>query len=147
MAQGAEDFFKLSKRLKMAGELGMRKELHRGMRGAAKPLIPKVKAAALRTLPRRNGLNERIAGKKYAAQVLTGITTAGVRITGAKVDPRINNEGRVFHPVFGRRPGEIQMVPAAKGYFSDTIADSAPDIRDDLKNVVQGYLDQLGRPL
>lgn len=147
MAEGGEDFFKLSKRLKAAGDLGMRNELHKGMRVAARPLIPKVKAAAMRDLPRRNGLNQRIAKKSYKAQVLTGITTAGVRITGSKVDPRINNEGRVYHPVFGRQPGEVQMVPAAKGYFSDTIADSAPDIRDDLKGVVQRYLDVLGRPL
>jgi hypothetical protein len=137
--RGADDFLALSKRLKAVGETGLRKELHKAMGSAARPLIPKVQEAARRNLPKRGGLNERIARKPYRAQTRTGMQTAGVRITGSKVDPRINNEGRVYHPVFGRTPGEIQPVPQAKGYFDETLAAEGPKVRDDILDVVRDY--------
>src|SRR5438874_2724411 len=101
--RGAENFLKLSKALKAAGQTELRKELNKTMRDAAKPLIPKVQQAARDKLPKKNGLNERMARKSYRVQVRTGAQAAGVRIVGTKLDPRINNEGRIFHPVFGRK--------------------------------------------
>lgn len=137
--QGANDFLALSKRLKQVGEGEMRKELHKAMRDAAKPLIPKVRQAAMKDLPSAGGLNRRIAKKPLRAQQRTGARTAGVRIVGTKVDPRIN-EGRVWHPVFGdRKPGAIQPVPAAKGYFTDTLAEAGPEVRDEILAVIRDY--------
>ena len=143
--KGADDLLKLSKKLKAAGQTELRKELHRDVRETAKPLIPKVRAAARKQLPKAGGLNERIAKKPYRAQVRTGAKTAGVRITGTKVDPRIN-EGRVWHPVFGRRkPGEIQRVPSADGYFDDTLRDEGPEIRDELRKTLAAWTNRLAR--
>lgn len=142
--KGAEDLLKLSKRLKAAGQTELRKELHKAMRGAAKPIVPKVREAAREQLPKSGGLNERIARKPYRSQVRTGAKTAGVRITGSKVDPRIN-EGRVYHPVFGRRPGVVQQVPAAKGYFDDTIREQAPEVRDELRRVLEVWTQRVVR--
>lgn len=138
-ARGAEDFLALSKRLKAVGEKELRKELHRAMGQAAKPLIPKVKEAARRNLPKAGGLNERIARKPLRVQTRTGATTAGVRIVGTKVDPRIN-QGRVAHPVFGR-PGStvVQYVPEAVGYFDETIAADGPAVRDEVLEVIRDY--------
>lgn len=136
--RGAEDFLALSKRLKAAGALELRKELNKAMRNAAKPLIPKVREAARSNLPKGGGLNEHIAKKPFRVQTRTGATTAGVRIVGTKVDPRIN-EGRIYHPVFGRKPGVVQRAPAAKGYFSKTLEKSAADVRDDLTKVMSDY--------
>ena len=128
--KGANDFLALSKKLKAAGETGLRRELNKGLQRAAKPLIPKVREAARRELPKAGGLNERIAKKPYRVQVRTGAKTAGVRVVGTKVDPRINAAGRVAHPVFGRpKSTVVQIVPEAKGYFTDTITESGPDIR------------------
>jgi hypothetical protein len=145
--KGAEDLLALSKRLKAAGQKDLRNELHKAMRDAAKPLIPKVRAAARAKLPKAGGLNERIAKKPYRSQVRTGATTAGVRITGTKVDPRIN-EGRVWHPVFGdRKPGAIQRVPSADGYFDDTLRESAPEVQDELRRTFSAFVDRLVREL
>ena len=145
--KGANDFLALSKRLKAAGETELRKQLHKGIGNGARPLIPKVREAARKDLPKRGGLNERIAKKPYRVQVRTGAKTAGVRIVGTKVDPRIN-QGRVWHPVFGeRKPGAVQQVPEAKGYFSDTLADNAPQIRGEVVRALDDFVKQIARPL
>lgn len=142
---GADDFYKLSKALKNAGEKGLRNELHKTVREAAKPLIPKVKQAARDALPKRGGLNERIARKPLRAQTRTGAKTAGVRIVGSKVDPRIN-AGRVYHPVFGRPgSGVVQQVPEAAGYFDKTIEKNAPQVRDDLVRAMTNFADRIIR--
>lgn len=140
--RGADEFLRLSKSLKAAGQTGLRKELNKAMQAAAKPLIPKVKAAAAATLPKRGGLAQRVARKPYRVQVRTGEATAGVRITAAKIDPRID-EGRLFHPVFGRKPGVVQSV--TPGYFSDTMSESGPAVRDDLAQALEDFAGSLLR--
>lgn len=142
--QGADDFLKLSKALKDAGQTGLRKELNKVMRDASKPLIPKVKAAAASELPHSGGLAQRIAKKPYRVQTRTGAQTAGVRIVGTKVDPRID-QGRVYHPVFGRKPGVVQSVPG--GYFSETLANEGPTIQAEVLAAFTGFVDRLAREL
>jgi hypothetical protein len=145
--KGANDFLALSKRLKEAGRKDLRNELNKAMRTAAKPLIPKVREAARADLPKHGGLNERIAKKPYRAQTRTGARNAGVRIVGSKVDPRINDEGRVFHPVFGHKPGVVQDVPKANGYFSDTLRSQGPGIRDDVVRALGDFVTDLTKRL
>lgn len=150
--RGADAFLAVSKRLKAAGETELRKELHKAMRDAAKPLIPKIREAARADLPQAGGLNERIAKKPYRSQVRTGAKTAGVRITGTKVDPRIN-QGRVAHPVFGRKGKAknggknvvVQQVPEAEGYFDETIREQAPEIRAELVDTMAEFLNRLAQ--
>jgi hypothetical protein len=144
---GANDFLALSKRLKAAGEKELRNELNKVMRSAAKPLIPKVREAARASLPKHGGLNERIAKKPFRAQTRTGAATAGVRIVGTKVDPRINDEGRVFHPVFGHKPGVVQNVPDAKGYFDETLSKEGPGITRDVVSALNDFRNSITRPL
>lgn len=146
-AQGADAFLLLSKRLKEAGDTQVRNELHKAVRAAGRPLIPKVREAARRDLPRAGGLNERIAKKPYRSQTRTGVRTAGLRITGTKVDPRINESGRVVHPTFGRRPFVVQTVPGAKGYFDKTLQAEAPAIRAAVTEVLVEFAGRLSRPL
>lgn len=150
--KGAEDLLALSKRLKAAGQTELRKELHKDIRNAAKPLIPKVRAASLAELPSRGGLNRRIARKPYRSQVRTGAKTAGVRIVGSKVDPRIN-QGRVWHPIFGRkgkaknggRNSVVQKIPSADGYFDETISENATAIREDLRRALAAWAERVAR--
>jgi hypothetical protein len=151
--KGANDFLKLSKALKAAGKTDLRKELHKAMRDAAKPLIPKVREAARRELPHRGGLSERVAKKPYRAQVLTGAKTGGVRIVGTKVDPRIN-EGRVWHPVFGRkgkpkkeggRNSVVQKVPEAAGYFDKTLEQSRSQVRASVISSLNEFAERIAR--
>jgi hypothetical protein len=140
---GADDFFKLSKALKAAGQGGLRKELSRAVSQAAKPLIPKVRESARERGPKKNKLNERLAKKPYRAQTRTGAQTAGV---GTKVDPRINSQGRIAHPVFGR-PGStvVQFDPDLKGYFDDPLRASAPQVRADVVAVLEQFADRIVR--
>lgn len=142
--KGANDFLALSKRLKAAGEKGLRNELNKAMRDAAKPLIPKVRAAAAAQLPQSGGLAQRIAKKPFRAQTRTGAKTAGVRIVGTKVDPRID-EGRVFHPVFGHKPGVVQSVRG--GYFSDTLQRENAAIRAEVLRALSDFTERVTRGL
>lgn len=144
--QGADKFLKVSKALKAAGENGLRKELNKAMQSAAKPLIPKVRDAARAKLPTTGGLNERMARKPYRAQTRTGAKTAGVRIVGTKLDPRVDKQGRVAHPVFGRPNSTVvQQVPEAKGYFSETLAREGSAVRDELVRTLDDFVDRIVR--
>lgn len=136
--RGANDFLAVSKKLKAAGEGGLRKEFHKAIQQAAKPLVPKVREAARRDLPKGGGLNERIARKPMRVQTRTGAKTAGVRIVGSKVDPRIN-QGRVYHPVFGHKPGVVQQVPEAAGYFDETLRDASPEVQAEVREVLTDW--------
>jgi hypothetical protein len=61
-----------------------------------------------------------------------------VRIVGTKVDPRINSQGRIAHPVFGRKGSTVvQQVPRLKGYFDETLRESAPQVRADVVAVLE----------
>lgn len=144
--RGTNDFLALSQALKRAGETQLRKELHKAVQAAAKPLIPKVREAAEANLPKQGGLNRRIAKKPYRVQARTGANTAGVRIVGTKVDPRINAQGRVAHPVFGRRNSTVvQSVPEARGYFDETLSKGAVPTREAVVRALSDFADRIVR--
>jgi len=151
--RGAEDFLALSKALKAAGQTELRKALHKGMASAAKPLLPKIRQSARDRAPKAGKLNERLARKPYRAQARTGAATAGVRIVGGKVDPRMNALGRVYHPVFGRkgkaanggRNAVPQTVPELRGYFDEPIRESEREIRGDLIRALEDFKNSLVR--
>jgi hypothetical protein len=143
--RGARDFLTVSKALKDAGETGLRKEFHRTVRDAAKPLPKKVKQSARDRAPKEGGLNEALAKKPVRVQTRTGAKTAGVRIVGTKVDPRINDLGRIQHPVFGRKPPVIQYVPRLKGYFEDPLKESGPEVQAAVVEAMNGFTRRLLR--
>jgi len=143
--RGARDFYAVSKHLKEAGQGGLRKEFHKTVRDAAKPLIPKVREAARAKGPKQGGLNEALAKKPLRVQTRTGAKTAGVRIVGTKVDPRINDLGRIQHPVFGRKPKVVQYDADLKGYFDDTLAKEAPAVQDAVVRAMVSYVRNLIR--
>lgn len=158
---GAQAFYELSKRLKQAGGTGkgsIRNEMHAAVKRAAKPLPKAMKQAARDKLPKRGGLNERIAKRTPKVVTRTGVTTAGLRIQDNKTDPRINAEGRLWHPIFGRKgPNEkpsaqypkgkknstVTKVPGAEGYFDDTARAEAEQVRDDVVAVLEDYARRL----
>lgn len=147
--EGADAFYKLSKRLKEVGGTGkgsLRSEMNAALRKAVKPVVPKVKEAARAKLPKGGGLNEAIAKRTPRVVTATGAKTAGIRVQDKKTDPRID-QGRVYHPVFGRKPGVVQQVPEAKGYFSETIEGEAPAVRDDVVDVLVDFAQRIARPL
>lgn len=148
--KGTNDFVKLSKALKQAGDKTLRNELHKTVREVAKPLIPKVRQAA-RNVGGSGGIGEHYGKKPYRAQTRTGQKSAGVRIVGPKTDPRVDAQGRVAHPVFGRKGKAanggkntvVQSVPAIKGFFSETLEGSGPEVRAAFVRALDDFTDRI----
>lgn len=139
----------LSKRLKQAGGSGrgsLRSEMHKAVKKAAQPLPKAVQEEAGRRLPQRGGLAKEIAKRKPKVSLRTGMRTGGVRIRDDKTDRRINDQGRIAHPVFGRpRSTVVQFHPGSKGYFSEPLEAAAPQIRDDITDVMADFAQRLLR--
>ncbi len=143
----AADLLALSKRLKQVGETDLRKEFHAAVKAAAKPLARKVKAEAPKRIPsHRGGIGEHYGKKKVQPSVRTGATTAGVSLRMPKTDPRVDAQGRIFHPVFGRKVGlggkkisQVQTLPGVKGFFSEAANEAAPEVVDDILAVIRDY--------
>ncbi|GAC1374668.1 MAG: hypothetical protein NVSMB4_02370 [Acidimicrobiales bacterium] len=127
VVSGSKQLAELAARLKIAGDRDLRLQLLRGMRAAAEPLVPKVKAAALAQLPKRGGLNAHVAGQKVSVSVRTSARTAGVRLTTSAPDTQQADDGYVRHPVFGNRAHwVVQQIPGAAGWWSATLEREAP---------------------
>jgi hypothetical protein len=153
---GASVFYEMSAKLKREGNGELRKRLHKQIRDTAKPLLPAVREAAAARFPQRGGLNRHMArGARYRTVVKTGAETAGVSIRANRTDPRVDSEGRIAHPVpqrngeperdaNGRRIMVVQHVPAAAGFFSETIQGRAPVIRQDLIAALERWATDLG---
>lgn len=139
-SNGSRDLALLAARLKVTGNRTLRLQMTRGLRAAAKPLIEDVKTAAREKLPRSGGLNEQVAGQKVSVSVRTGARTAGVRLLTSAPDTAQTDAGFVRHPTFGRRgkgQWRRQEIPAAKGWWSDTLANDAPKVTAEMLAVME----------
>jgi len=135
---GSEQLAALAARLKVTGEKGLRTQLLRGLKSGAEPLVKKVADAAREQLPHGGGLNEQVAGQKVKVQVRTGARTAGVRMTTTAPDTSQTDSGFVRHPVYGNRKKWVtQQIPAAKGWWSQTLADGGSDVTPELLKVME----------
>lgn len=153
---GADEFYRLSKALKNSGQKEVRKQLHKAMRDAAKPLVKVAKDAAKDSgIPKSGGLAGRIARTSFRAQVRTGATTAGVRITapGKFVTAKLlNRTGTFRHPVHAdptktRREWTwvTQSAPDAKGWFDRAMTEHAPDVRKDIVKAMRAVPVRIAR--
>ena len=142
---GAETFLQLSKALKHAGRKEMRKELHKGVRKAARPLIPKARAEARRRLPKRGGLAELVAREPARTQVRTG-SDPGVRIVIGKKrgGARATNKGAIRHPVFGQDVWVEQKISPA-GWFDESMMGEKRAIQRDIEKAILNVVDQISR--
>lgn len=148
---GADQFLRLSKALKEAGRTELRKDLHKALKNATKPLLPRATAKLAAALPAR--LAARGVKTKQAVQVRTG-SNPGVRITvrygsrgrglGASNARLLNRQGVVRHPVFGdRETWRNTRAPSAKGWFDDTYSESAPTVRPLLEQALEDIADRV----
>lgn len=133
---GAEELAAVAKALRQAGDKELRKELYRGLRRAAKPLIAEARQHARDTLPKSGGLNERVARSKFKVAVRGAGRNPGVRITATGLDKRLDTEGRIRHPVYGNR--EVWVQQKVKPHWFETpMAAGAPEVRRELQKVVE----------
>jgi hypothetical protein len=147
-ANGSVQLAKLAATLKVVAARDLRLQMMRGLREGAKPLIPLVHEAADRQLPKAGGLNKRVAAQKVSVSVRTGARTAGVRLTTKDLDTKETDSGYVRHPVFNRRykkgpnagkrvwAKKNQPLPAAAGWWSKTLAESAPAVQPAMAKVL-----------
>lgn len=152
--RGAEDFLRLSKALKAAGRVELRKELHRGMREAAKPLVGEAKKAARETFPKRGRLADREARIQFRAQVRTG-RDPGVRVVAPGrflAGKAVNATGRFRHPVFAAKGATRkqwrwvnQRVPGGQGWFDRRMQQQAPAVRTRLEAAMERVVDDVVR--
>ena len=117
MADARVELPLLAKRLKAAGQVGVRREMVKSLKLAAKPLIPDIQASAREALPKRGGMNAYMAAKRPRVSVRTGARTAGVSIQyKGKGAPSDTGEWR--HPVFGHKDRwAVTKFPAAQGWY------------------------------
>lgn len=125
--RGVESLRELHLRLKEAGEGGLRRQLNKAIRAAAKPAIDAAKASASASLPRSGGLAGLIAGSKFATVIKTGSQSAGVSIKAAAGhDIAALDQGSLRHLTWGHKPWVAQAV--TPGWFTRPIADRSPAI-------------------
>lgn len=149
---GANDFLRLSKALKEAGEKELRKQLHKGLRDAVKKVMPDAERKLAEHLPYLRG-----KAVNQVAQVKTGRdpgVTVGVRYGSRRsTNARLaNSKGVVRHPVFadGEKTRKEwawvnQAVPGAKGWFDQTYLNAAPEIRRAIEAAMQNVIDEVAR--
>ena len=125
----------LARDLKAAGSpaRGLRLELLRAARLAAKPMAEAAKASALENLPKKGGLNVWVAdGAKFAVRNrLATSRGVGVRIVATEGGARLErmDDGKLRHPGWEWRTGRDakwydQDIP--KGWFTKPLNRLAP---------------------
>jgi hypothetical protein len=117
----------LQRKLKQVDRADLRRELNRGLRDGAKPLVQHARDAARDNLPHAGGLNERVASRPTTISIAQG----GVRVRVKGVDAASTNRGRLRHPVYGNR--EVWVTQTIQpGWFTDRMRQKAPGVRPDL---------------
>lgn len=140
---GAHQLHALSKRLKEAEDKGLKRELGRGIRKAARPLIVDVRQSARSTLPKRGGLAELVAKSKFGVRTRTSGQGVGVRLIGTSgIDLRSIDLGRVRHLVYGR-PNSWVEQKVTPGFWTQTLQGGAPQVRLE----IVGAMDRVARKI
>ena len=141
LADGAEQFAALSRRLKEAGEAGLRRQLYSAINKAAEPIAEKITSVEhlKRYMPDRYA---EVLAEDMACTVskLTGQNpgiSMRARSRTRKRKVQWLDQGFINHPVFGR-PDQTrrewtwwnaQMRGMKPGFFSDATRDAAPEVR------------------
>lgn len=125
---GAEELYAVGKRLRGADK-ALRKELLKGIRGAAKPLNVAARSNALAVLPKRGGLNRLVARSRMSIQTKTARNSVGVRLKATNThDIRSMDRGRLRHPVWGNRERWVNQA-IKPGWYTDPLKEGRPVVQ------------------
>lgn len=134
---GANQLADITKRLKAAGQTQVKKDLLRGLRTAAKPLLKVAKESAVENLPRRGGLDQVVAASRFAVRTRTSGRNPGVRVVAVSPhDLAAMDKGVLRHPVFGHWRSGVPPQKIRPGWWSDALNAQAPMIRQQLLAVL-----------
>lgn len=145
--QGAEQFLRLSKALKEAGQTKLRAELNKQLAASVRPMVPLARASARSRLPQRGGLAARVAKSPMSVKVATGTKTFGVRVVVIKrqgTAARGLNRGQFRHPVFGDRDRFV-VQEVEPGWFDDVAKAQADDVRKAALAAIEAVADKVIR--
>lgn len=150
VVRGAEDIAAVSKALRAMDDKELRREFHRGINRATKPLKEDAKANARATLPRRGGLNNFVAKTSLSTRTRSG-QNPGVRIVaqktkkaGRKSDVNAIDRGRLRHPVFGNRKVWVTQT-VTPGWFTKPMENGAERVRKELLGVLDDVKGKIKR--
>ena len=119
----------LAAKLRLA-EREFQAKMGQALTDGARPLPMAAKASALERLPKRGGLNVIVASARFRVRRVSDrevqVVASGIRQLGN------TNEGRINHPTFSHRPRETQLIPRARGWFSDPMRRGKNRIRDSI---------------
>lgn len=140
--RGAEEFAALGRRLRDAGEGGLRRDLYAGLKDAVRPALAEVRRGLPDHMPARYaevlGASLKFATSRRETADSTGVrviaTARGNRGHPRKL-PRLE-AGILGHPVFGMRKGRRwkvwvdQTSHVQEGFFAAPLLHAAPQMRD-----------------
>lgn len=116
----------------------LRPALDEGLARGAGHAVREARHNAETILPRRGGYAATVAASEIDVDPLHGATTVSVRVTAKGHDPRLDTQGRLRHPVFGRDQWREQKVPA--GWFTAAMIRNAADVELQLLHAVDAVL-------
>jgi hypothetical protein len=142
-----QEWKEVNRRLRLAGEKGLQKELRKAVREAAKPGRDAAKLAA-RTIPvkgpRSRGLRRRMVrgvGIQADARRVRIVTRMP---KGLEMLPRGFDTAKGWrHPLFGNRDKWVQQP--GHPWFRKTIAATAPKAREEMKAAMDRVAAQIAR--
>lgn len=140
--EGAEQLEALARRLKEIGGKDLRRALLRGIERAVKPVKAAALVSARESLPRKGGLNERVAKSRLSTKRRLSGQDVSVRLVASGGDLRRLDEGRVRHPVFGHRKVWVTQE-VQPGWFSRPAEAAAPLVRQELLAVFDDVREQI----
>lgn len=136
--KGAEELVSLGRRIHLhASKKALQKELYAGLNRATKPVRADMKEGIVAALPRRYGLNQRVA-KRSGLQTRSrrSGSGAGIRIvTGKKHHLEAMERGALRHPVYGDRSTWVSQ-PLKAGFMTERFLKAAPTVRRELTRVM-----------
>jgi hypothetical protein len=135
---GSADFAALARRLKDAGETGLRRRLYKAISDSADPLARKLRSAAYL----KPYMPDRYAETLAADLAVTVYKRAGANpsISVRAESPRPRNRkviqvnaGLLRHPLFGdREHWYLQLRGMRPGFFDDAVAETGQQIKDSI---------------
>lgn len=132
------DMQAISKRLRAAGRKDLNSNLSKRINASVKPARQAFKKSALQRLPKKNGLNVRVAKAKYR----TAKKKNGVRLIASGQDELDKmDQGSFRHPTFGRKPWKVQQI--RPGVFSDPWEELAPSIRAEVGKAIDDTIKEV----
>ncbi len=129
------------------------KAVRKTIREPVPPTRKAIKAKALATLPKSNGLAKWVAATKITAKITLTASRVAVNIrggrnssTGKRSDINAIDRGRVRHPSWGHRgPGQWHNQTVTAGFFTKTVEENRGEFVEAVEKGANIVVERLNR--